>query len=52
MVDSSKWDVIEAGLRCLQGKGIINSGDLHEGGRRGVQEARQAGQGFMALPPW
>ena len=34
MVDSSKWEVIEAGLRCLQGKGIVNS---HERGRGGVQ---------------
>jgi 5-methyltetrahydrofolate--homocysteine methyltransferase len=31
MVDSSKWEVIEAGLKCLQGKGIINSISLKEG---------------------
>ncbi len=31
MVDSSKWSVIEAGLRCLQGKGIVNSISLKEG---------------------
>ena len=31
MVDSSKWDVIEAGLRCLQGKGIVNSISMKEG---------------------
>jgi 5-methyltetrahydrofolate--homocysteine methyltransferase len=31
MVDSSKWTVIEAGLRCLQGKGIVNSISLKEG---------------------
>ncbi len=31
MVDSSKWEVIEAGLRCLQGKGIVNSISLKEG---------------------
>jgi 5-methyltetrahydrofolate--homocysteine methyltransferase len=31
MVDSSKWDVIEAGLKCLQGKGIVNSISLKEG---------------------
>ncbi|WP_437819645.1 methionine synthase [Sorangium sp. So ce1078] len=31
MVDSSKWEVIEAGLRCMQGKGIVNSISLKEG---------------------
>ena len=31
MVDSSKWSVIEAGLKCLQGKGIVNSISLKEG---------------------
>lgn len=31
MVDSSKWDVIEAGLKCLQGKSIVNSISLKEG---------------------
>jgi 5-methyltetrahydrofolate--homocysteine methyltransferase len=31
MIDSSKWDVIEAGLRCIQGKGIVNSISLKEG---------------------
>ena len=31
MIDSSKWSVIEAGLRCLQGKGIVNSISLKEG---------------------
>jgi 5-methyltetrahydrofolate--homocysteine methyltransferase len=31
MVDSSKWEVIEAGLQCLQGKGIVNSISLKEG---------------------
>lgn len=31
MIDSSKWDVIEAGLKCLQGKGIVNSISLKEG---------------------
>jgi 5-methyltetrahydrofolate--homocysteine methyltransferase len=31
MVDSSKWSVIEAGLRCLQGKGIVNSISMKEG---------------------
>ncbi|MDR0274516.1 MAG: dihydropteroate synthase, partial [Burkholderiaceae bacterium] len=31
MIDSSKWEVIEAGLRCLQGKGIVNSISMKEG---------------------
>jgi 5-methyltetrahydrofolate--homocysteine methyltransferase len=31
MVDSSKWEVIEAGLRCVQGKGIVNSISMKEG---------------------
>jgi len=31
MIDSSKWEVIEAGLRCIQGKGIVNSISLKEG---------------------
>ncbi len=31
MVDSSKWDVIEAGLKCVQGKGIVNSISMKEG---------------------
>ncbi|MED5380796.1 MAG: dihydropteroate synthase, partial [Pseudomonadota bacterium] len=31
MIDSSKWDVIEAGLKCVQGKAIVNSISLKEG---------------------
>ena len=31
MVDSSKWSVIEAGLKCVQGKGVVNSISLKEG---------------------
>src|SRR4029077_11120278 len=31
MVDTAKWEVIEAGLKCLQGKGIVNSISLKEG---------------------
>jgi 5-methyltetrahydrofolate--homocysteine methyltransferase len=31
MIDSSKWEVIEAGLRCIQGKGVVNSISLKEG---------------------
>ena len=40
MVDSSKWDVIEAGLKCLQGKGIVNSISLKEGEDNFRQNAR------------
>ena len=39
MVDSSKWEVIEAGLKCLQGKGIVNSISLKEGEDRFRQNA-------------
>ncbi|HHX06513.1 MAG TPA: dihydropteroate synthase, partial [Pseudomonas sp.] len=31
MIDSSKWDIIEAGLKCIQGKGIVNSISMKEG---------------------
>ena len=31
MIDSSKWEIIEAGLKCIQGKGIVNSISLKEG---------------------
>ena len=40
MVDSSKWEVIEAGLRCLQGKGIVNSISLKEGEEKFIAQAR------------
>jgi 5-methyltetrahydrofolate--homocysteine methyltransferase len=40
MVDSSKWDVIEAGLKCLQGKGIVNSISLKEGEAKFKEHAR------------
>jgi 5-methyltetrahydrofolate--homocysteine methyltransferase len=40
MVDSSKWDVIEAGLKCLQGKGIVNSISLKEGEDKFLQQAK------------
>jgi 5-methyltetrahydrofolate--homocysteine methyltransferase len=40
MVDSSKWEVIEAGLKCLQGKGIVNSISLKEGEERFRKNAR------------
>jgi 5-methyltetrahydrofolate--homocysteine methyltransferase len=40
MIDSSKWDIIEAGLKCLQGKGIVNSISLKEGEDRFLEQAR------------
>ena len=40
MVDSSKWEVIEAGLKCLQGKGIVNSISLKEGEPEFLRQAR------------
>jgi 5-methyltetrahydrofolate--homocysteine methyltransferase len=40
MIDSSKWTVIEAGLRCLQGKGIVNSISLKEGEEKFLQQAK------------
>jgi 5-methyltetrahydrofolate--homocysteine methyltransferase len=39
MVDSSKWEVIEAGLKCIQGKGIVNSISLKEGEEKFLQNA-------------
>ncbi len=41
MVDSSKWTVLEAGLKCLQGKGIVNSISLKEGEEVFKQQARK-----------
>ena len=40
MVDSSKWEVIEAGLKCVQGKGIVNSISLKEGEEKFRQNAK------------
>ncbi|GAA4424742.1 methionine synthase [Acidovorax lacteus] len=40
MIDSSKWEVIEAGLRCIQGKGIVNSISMKEG----VEEFKRQAQ--------
>lgn len=39
MIDSSKWSVIEAGLKCLQGKGIVNSISLKEGEQKFIEQA-------------
>ena len=40
MIDSSKWSVIEAGLRCTQGKSIVNSISLKEGDAKFLEQAR------------
>jgi len=41
MVDSSKWSVIESGLKCLQGKGVVNSISLKEGEALFIEHARK-----------
>lgn len=40
MIDSSKWEILEAGLRCLQGKSIVNSISLKEGEAQFIDQAR------------
>ena len=44
VVDSSKWEVIEAGLECLQGKGVVNSISLKEGEAAFLEQARRIRQ--------
>lgn len=44
MIDSSKWEVIEAGLKCLQGKSIVNSISLKEGEDKFLEHARAVKQ--------
>ena len=41
MIDSSKWSVIEAGLKCVQGKGIVNSISMKEGEEPFLEQARK-----------
>ncbi|MBA7549856.1 Methionine synthase [subsurface metagenome] len=41
MIDSSKWSVIEAGLKCIQGKGIVNSISMKEGENVFIEHARK-----------
>jgi 5-methyltetrahydrofolate--homocysteine methyltransferase len=41
MIDSSKWSVIEAGLKCIQGKGVVNSISLKEGEEQFIEHTRQ-----------
>jgi 5-methyltetrahydrofolate--homocysteine methyltransferase len=40
MIDSSKWEVLEAGLKCIQGKGVVNSISLKEGKEKFVEQAK------------
>jgi 5-methyltetrahydrofolate--homocysteine methyltransferase len=40
MIDSSKWEIIEAGLKCIQGKGVVNSISMKEGETAFVEHAR------------
>jgi len=41
MVDSSKWEVIEAGLKCIQGKAVVNSISMKEGEQAFIEQARK-----------
>lgn len=41
MIDSSKWEVIEAGLQCIQGKGVVNSISLKEGEEPFLEQGRK-----------
>ena len=43
MLDSSKWTVLEAGLQCVQGKGIVNSISLKDGELEFLRRAKEAG---------
>jgi 5-methyltetrahydrofolate--homocysteine methyltransferase len=49
MVDSSKWEIIEAGLKCLQGKGVVNSLSLKEGEEIFISQATKVQQYGAAL---
>jgi 5-methyltetrahydrofolate--homocysteine methyltransferase len=40
MLDSSKWEILEAGLKCIQGKGIVNSISIKEGEEKFIQQAK------------
>jgi 5-methyltetrahydrofolate--homocysteine methyltransferase len=42
MIDSSKWEIIETGLKCIQGKGIVNSISMKEGEAKFVEQAKLA----------
>src|SRR3712207_5320582 len=52
MIDSSRWSVLEAGLRCVQGKGIVNSISLKEGEEPFLEQAwtiRRYGAGVVVM---
>ena len=40
MLDSSKWEILEAGLKCIQGKGVVNSISIKEGEDKFIQQAK------------
>ena len=48
MIDSSKWSVIEAGLRCVQGKAVVNSISLKEGEESFIAQARKLVRAYGA----
>jgi 5-methyltetrahydrofolate--homocysteine methyltransferase len=49
MIDSSKWSVIEAGLKCVQGKAIVNSISMKEGEQKFIEQAQKVKQYGAAL---
>jgi len=52
MIDSSRWSVLEAGLRCVQGKAVVNSISLKEGEEQFLEQARrirQHGAGVVVM---
>jgi 5-methyltetrahydrofolate--homocysteine methyltransferase len=49
MIDSSKWSVIEAGLKCVQGKGVVNSISLKEGEEKFLEQAKLVRRYGMAV---
>ncbi len=49
MIDSSKWEILEAGLKCIQGKGILNSISIKEGEAQFIERAKLAKQYGAAI---
>ena len=49
MIDSSKWDIIETGLKCIQGKGVVNSLSLKEGEKVFIEQAQKVKQYGAAI---
>ena len=52
MIDSSKWNIIEAGLKCVQGKAIVNSISLKEGKEDFVKYAKKLKCTVLLLSSW